>query len=1034
MRIKSLFMAFLAGALALVACKKEQNPNDLPPSITVTPASVEFDQSEGSKKLEVKATRDWTISGIPEWIAVTPASGQAGLNASEVTISVLANTGNDREAKLSFSIGLAKQAVTVKQKGAKGEIDNGKGTKESPYSVAGAVAFIQTLGSDVESTEKIYIKGKISTVETTFGASGNYGNATFNMVDEAGSDVVFKAFQTYYLGNRKWKTGDTEVKEGDEVIIYGPVVNYKGNTPETVGKGASFIYSLNGVTDGGDDPGTGGEPKGSGTQEDPYNVAAALNAVKDLTWTANDNYQKVGPFYVKGKISKIADNGTYSQSGSYGNATFYISDDGTQNGEFYCYRLLYLGNKKYTSGTDIKVGDEVIIYGELMNYRGNTPETVSNSAHLYSLNGVTGGDDPGPGPGGEVQQITCAEFIQKADQNTVYRLVGEVTSDVNTSYCSFDMNDGTATVVVWTVNNKDEWKDVVKKGGTVTVRGKYQPYTDKNGNLKHEMVDAYIEDFKAGGTPDPGSDDKPSGNGTLDSPYNPKAAYDIAAALASDAKSDDVYITGKISSIKYTFSAEYGTATFNISEDGSTSGTQLPCYSVYYLGNRAWTNGDTQVAVGDKVIIYGKLTNYQGNTPETASKNAYIYSLNGKTGGDDPGPGPGPDPGTPSGNGTQADPYNVAAALNAVKDFTWTDNNTYDKTGQVYVKGKISRVANKGTFSESGDYGNASFYISDDGSQNNEFYCFRILYFNSEKYTSGTDIKVGDNVIIYGELMNYKGNTPETVSGKACLYSLNGATGGDTPGPGPGPDPMAVKEVTVAQFIAAQEDVVQKYQLTGKVTDIQNTTYGNFTLKDDTGEVYVYGLTATEQVWDKENKKINNDKSFASLNLTEGDTITIIGYRIDFNGKPEVAGAYFVEKVAGGDTPGPGPDPGEGNTVTFTYESADGIPVTTNGEACSTTLGAVTIQLEAGARNEKNQDIRIYKGKKMTISTTASNITKIVITSKGGDNGADKFGEGVPSGYSATATSGTWTGSSTSVAFTASGAQVRMLSIEVTYE
>ena len=106
MRIKSLFMAFLAGALSLVACKKEQNPNDLPPSITVTPASVEFDQSEGSKKLEVKATRDWTISGIPEWIAVTPAAGQAGLNASEVIISVLANSGNDREAKLSFSIGL----------------------------------------------------------------------------------------------------------------------------------------------------------------------------------------------------------------------------------------------------------------------------------------------------------------------------------------------------------------------------------------------------------------------------------------------------------------------------------------------------------------------------------------------------------------------------------------------------------------------------------------------------------------------------------------------------------------------------------------------------------------------------------------------------------------------------------------------------------------------------------------------------------------------------------------------------------------
>ena len=70
---------------------------------------------------------------------------------------------------------------------------------------------------------------------------------------------------------------------------------------------------------------------------------------------------------MKGKISKIADNGTFGQSGTFGNATFYISDDGKEGNELYCYRILYLGNVKYTSGTDIKVGDEVVICGELMN-------------------------------------------------------------------------------------------------------------------------------------------------------------------------------------------------------------------------------------------------------------------------------------------------------------------------------------------------------------------------------------------------------------------------------------------------------------------------------------------------------------------------------------------------------------------------------------------------------------------------------------------------------------------------------------------
>lgn len=139
-------------------------------------------------------------------------------------------------------------------------------------------------------------------------------------------------------------------------------------------------------------------------------------------------------------------------------------------------------------------------------------------------------------------------------------------------------------------------------------------------------------DSGSGDTPGTGSDDKPAGDGSLASPYNAKAAYDAAAALAADAVSaDDVYVKGIISSITYTFSAQYGTATFNISEDGAKTGTQFTCYSVLYLGNKSWTDGDAQVAVGDQVVVCGKLTNYGGNTPETASRKAYIYSLNGKT-------------------------------------------------------------------------------------------------------------------------------------------------------------------------------------------------------------------------------------------------------------------------------------------------------------------------------------------------------------------------------------------------------------------
>lgn len=132
--------------------------------------------------------------------------------------------------------------------------------------------------------------------------------------------------------------------------------------------------------------GSGGGSGDSGTAENPYTVAEAIAAVANLTWTSNTEYDKTDLVYVKGIICSIANNGTYGQSGTFGNASYYISDDGSDTGDkFYVYRSLYFDNQKYTSGKDIKVGDTVVICGKLMNYKGNTPETVANESYLYSL-------------------------------------------------------------------------------------------------------------------------------------------------------------------------------------------------------------------------------------------------------------------------------------------------------------------------------------------------------------------------------------------------------------------------------------------------------------------------------------------------------------------------------------------------------------------------------------------------------------------------------------------------------------------------
>lgn len=96
----------------------------------------------------------------------------------------------------------------------------------------------------------------------------------------------------------------------------------------------------------------------------------------------------------------------------------------------------------------------------------------------------------------------------------------------------------------------------------------------------------------------------------------------------------------------------------------------------------------------------------------------------------------------------------------------------------------------------------------------------------------------------------------------------------------------SIVSATVAEFLAAEEGDTW-YQLTGQIANMVSTSYGNFDLVDETGSVYVYGLTATQVE--------KNDKSFSTLGLAEGDVVTLVGKRTSYKGVPQVGGpAYYV--------------------------------------------------------------------------------------------------------------------------------------------
>lgn len=267
------------------------------------------------------------------------------------------------------------------------------------------------------------------------------------------------------------------------------------------------------------------------------------------------------------------------------------------------------------------------------------------------------------------------------------------------------------------------------------------------------------------------------GNGTVDSPYNPLAVVQYIKSLEAGVNSSNyVYIKGIVSSTKE-ISAQFGNASFYISADGTTTGTQFYVYRVKGLGNKNIASDD-EVKVGDEVIICAKVVNYGGNTPETVQGEGYIYSLNGKTEG-----GTTPSTGQATGDGSKENPFNSVAANQMASKLA--SGAKTDK--QYYIKGKVVSV--KEAFSA--QYGNASFYISDDGKEDNKFYVFRTLYLGNEKWTEGkTNVAVGDEVVVCGSLINYMGNTPETVQGETYLVSLKSNGGGtetpDTPEVGEG--------------------------------------------------------------------------------------------------------------------------------------------------------------------------------------------------------------------------------------------------------
>ena len=117
--------------------------------------------------------------------------------------------------------------------------------------------------------------------------------------------------------------------------------------------------------------------------------------------------------------------------------------------------------------------------------------------------------------------------------------------------------------------------------------------------------------------------------GTAEHPYPASKIYEYVAGLDADVPTEEFYIEGIIAKIDEPFGAQYGNATFFITDDGKKADKMFEVFRTWYFNGAKWKEGDKQISLGDKVVVFGKCVNYKGNTPETVqdSKAGYAATL-----------------------------------------------------------------------------------------------------------------------------------------------------------------------------------------------------------------------------------------------------------------------------------------------------------------------------------------------------------------------------------------------------------------------
>ena len=758
MKLKYILASFVAAAALMVGCTVEEPVSQLSGLEVSNDYVTVAADAQSSATITVTADEAWSATASDSWFSISPSNGSAGQSSLTITAT---EASAARSGEVHIKMGSKTKIISFNQSAP-------AGVEVPPSTCAEVIA-----GENI--TYKVV--GTVTKI-----VNDQYGN--WYLADDTGEIYIYGTFNSKgaYPKDTDGGWAGFGIEVGDKVMVEGPKTVYNG-TVELVD--VSYTIVQKSLIDA-------SLTTETLTPEAGMDTLLVSSKVQPVLVTVDADWIKVSDLTADGNYLLEYEENTRTADRT---ATITIKAPGAV---------------KAVTLTQAGVPATGMTVTEIIAAADNDMVQTLPSTVVVALTTrgavLSDGQNALYAYGNSAAALKTGNGVKVSAKKTTYNGVPELTdiTDVFVDSEGNAVNHPTATDITATAAEYDaSVAEYIKLSGTLSVSGNYYNMTldgidpeTKMGSIVYPVDELNAKSFDGKKITVTGYFNGLSSKGRyiniiatkideyVDNPKgtvtNPYTASEIAAAITGGQTFDeDVYIKGKVSAILYSFSADYGTATFWLSDDGTFNGSEdkktttdyghdFECYSVYWFGNTPWAEGNAQIQVGDEVVVCGKTTLYKG-VAETSSKKAWVYSVNGVTS-------------DANGIGNEGAPFNVAGAIAFIDACTAATEaaKAADQPAPVFpdvcVKGKISKVV----YTFSAQYGTATFWISDDGAFNDDptkdFEAYSVYYFGNKAWEEGnTQIAEGDEVILKGQLTKYK-TTYETSSKKAWVASLNGKT------------------------------------------------------------------------------------------------------------------------------------------------------------------------------------------------------------------------------------------------------------------